>query len=215
MRTSFCLTLILGNCISAFACQCLPVSFEQEVQSSTSIFHGRVTQATHHTFDVEIIKMWKGNRELKTYRIEQVTSCSRRTFELNKEYIFYVQGNEVNNCSRTEEMELNIDDELLDVVFNNVGDRKMVIESDELTARQKVVLKNILVRHNIDHPSEVVHGKVVFAIGEELADKRAFFENARWHGPHMRVEQIRNTGTYLLWIGFDWKRASRKLKRQV
>lgn len=110
----------------AFACQCLPLTFEQEVQSSNSIFHGRVISVDHYLFNIEIIYAWKGEFATKTFQLIQgETSCEKRTFELNKEYLFYLKGKSVYNCSRTDEYQLTMDSELLDLKFKNIGDQEI------------------------------------------------------------------------------------------
>src|SRR5688572_29490878 len=124
MRVVLILLIGLLTTTKAQACQCIPLTFDEEVKNSNSIFHGRVVSADNYKFEIEIIQLWKGDFKLKVFQLTQGrTSCERRTFELNKEYLFYLRDNSIFNCSRTEEFNLTTDTELLDLTFNHVGDR--------------------------------------------------------------------------------------------
>jgi len=135
MKKVLLILILVVTAYPAFACMCLPRTFDEEVQSSKSIFHGRVVSVDHYIFDIEIIQVWKGEFTTRTFQLTQgETSCERRTFELNKEYIFYLSGNSVFNCSLTDEYQRTIDSELLDLEFKNIGDKKS-IESNSITAK--------------------------------------------------------------------------------
>jgi|GEM_PF-3156569 len=207
---------------TALSCDCIPMSFADEVKASSSIFHGRVTKAHHHTFDIEIIQMWKGDAQLKNMQIVQGrTGCEKRMFELGKEYIFYLQGdNSVYLCSRTEEYEISIDTELLELAFNHAAD-KNAIESSHLTGRQLVVLKKIFDRHKIAYPSNIGEIPLRYAVENKFVKKLNFFENTIWFSSKIKLEKMtdvkqKNKGdTYVLWIGYDWKKSMRKLQRAL
>jgi hypothetical protein len=107
---------------SKSVCKCQPLTFEEEVRISTNIFHGRIVFVDNDTFNIKIIKRWKGNFKKQTVQLVQgKTSCTKRTFESDKEYLFFLQGNEVNNCSRTSEFSLSADVKLLDLSLKKSG----------------------------------------------------------------------------------------------
>jgi hypothetical protein len=110
MKKTLIILILFVTVDTTFACKCFQLAFEQEAQSSNRIFHGRVISVDHYTFDIEIIQIWKGDLQTKTFQLKQgETSCEMRTFELNKEYIFYLRENSVSNCSRTHEYQLTVD----------------------------------------------------------------------------------------------------------
>ena len=126
MKKPLIILILILIADTTFACKCLQKTFEQEANSSEKIFHGRVISADHYAFDIEIIQVRKGEFERKTFQLRQgETSCETRTFELSKEYIFYLSGNSIWNCSRTEEYQLTVDAELLDLKFKNIGNKKL------------------------------------------------------------------------------------------
>ena len=126
MRRVLVMVILFGVINTVVACECLPLTFEQEIQSATSILRGRVTAINHYTFDIEIIETWKGGFATKTFQLVQgMTSCERRVFELDKEYLFYLRGTSVWNCSRTSEFELTKDLALLELKFKNIDGTKI------------------------------------------------------------------------------------------
>lgn len=201
----------------ALACQCLPLTFEQEVQSSASIFHGRVILVDHYEFDIEIIHVWKGEFTTKTFKLIQgETSCEKRTFELNKEYLFYLKGKSVFNCSRTNEYQLTMDSALLDMKFKNIGDRKL-IESNFITDKEADILKSLLKSKNIN-ARDIVDKQVLFAIQDKWVDKWTFFESYRWSDLEIKLIKLdteTNSGPMILWTGNNWNKALKKLKRSM
>jgi hypothetical protein len=208
--------------IEGLCCECLPLSFDQEVKRSELIFHGRAIEADDYIFTFEIIELWKGNFDSKKIKIIQgKTSCEKRTFTLGGDYVVYLDGTSVGNCSRTAEYSLSVDPEKLDLIFRNIGDKKS-IESDKLTTREFTVLKNILDKVKINYPDNLSDFKVIYALEESLVDKRTFLENYLWLSYNMELKRIdkeiknyRGQYEYLLWTGFNSKKSFRALKRNV
>jgi hypothetical protein len=211
-------TLILFVTVdTALACNCLPLTFEQEVQLSNSIFYGRVIAVDKYKFDIEVIHVWKGEFTTSTFQLIQgETSCEKRTFELNKEYLFYLKGKSVFNCSRSHEYQSTMDPELLDLKFENIGDKKL-IKSNSLTDRELDVLKFLLRSENIS-PVDIADKKVLFAIQDKWVDKWTFFDSYRRSDLEIKLTKLnteKNLGTMLFWTGNDWKKASKKLKQSM
>jgi hypothetical protein len=211
------LMILIGLLASdaAFACMCGPLPFEEEVRVSSHIFHGRVLAVNDYLFDIEIIQAWKGEFATTIFQLKQgQTSCERRMFDLNKEYLFYVKGKAVFNCSRTEEYQFTIDSELLDLKFNNLGDKE-AIESNSFTDRELLVLKALLESKNIS--SEGIVGKhILFAIEEKFVDKWAFFEGCMECYSQIRLTTLIDTdpASTVIWKGTNWKKSFRKLKKR-
>jgi hypothetical protein len=190
---------------TAQACICFPMTFEDEVRVSSSIFHGLVISSTGYAYDIVIIQIWKGNFKSKTFHLTQeTTSCTRRTFELNVEYLFYLQDSSVFNCSRTMEFNLTTDTQLLDLKFNGIGN-KTTIDSESLTDIELNVLKNILSKANVEYPLNIMQIKILYAFESTLINKLAFFENLRWLSDKTKFVKVKDTQsandsqTYILW----------------
>ncbi|MBI3221392.1 MAG: hypothetical protein HYZ44_17910 [Bacteroidetes bacterium] len=208
--------ILLVTVDTAFACRCVPLTFEQESTSANRIFRGRVVSVDHYTFDVELIKVWKGEFETNTFQLKQgKNSCERRTFGLNKEYLFYVSGESVFNCSRTDEYQLTMDSELLDLKFKNIGDRES-IESNSITEKENAILKSLLKSKN--KHDEIGDKQVFFAIQDKWVDKWAFFNSCRWADIEIKLikpGKEKSSGATILWIGNNWDKSLRKLKKSM
>lgn len=207
--------IVTGN--TSFACRCWELTFEQEAEASTKIFHGRVISADHYTFDIEIIQLWKGDLQAKTFQLKQgKTSCEMRSFELDKEYIFYVRENSVINCSRTQEYHLTADAELLDFKFKNIGDKKL-IESNSLTDKEIEILKPYLKSRGVDLDL-VGDGQLLFAIQDDWVHKWAFISNLGALGFGLKLTKLdmeKNTGPMILWMGTKWDKSLKRLKKSI
>lgn len=215
MNKVLTILILLVTVDTTFACKCFQLTFEQETQSSNRIFHGRVISADHYTFDIEIIQIWKGDLQTKTFQLKQgETSCEMRTFELNKEYIFYLRENSVSNCSRTHEYQMTVDAELLDFKFKNIGDRKL-IESNSLTGREIEILKPYLKSRGIDLDL-IGDQQVLFAIQHDWVDKWAFINNLSALGFGLKLTKLdieKNSGPMILWMGTKWDKSLKRLKK--
>jgi hypothetical protein len=173
-----------------------------------------VVVVDHYTFDVELIHAWKGEFTGNTFQVIQgETSCETRIFELNKEYVFYLKGTSVYNCSRTGEYEGSLDPELLDLKFHNLGD-KASIESNRLTSREVDILKSLLKSRNIN--TDNVDQDVLLAIQDSWVNKWRFFESLRWSEPEIKVARLNKdnkSGPVILWAGNRWDKSIRRLRR--
>lgn len=118
MKVILSILLLIITSDHIFLCECVPLSFDEEVKKSNFIFHGEVMTANDYEYDIRIIKTWKGSLSGGMIHIVQgKASCERRTFELGKDYIFYLRHEAVFNCSRTNEYRLTTDAEILDEKF--------------------------------------------------------------------------------------------------
>ncbi|MCA6367053.1 MAG: hypothetical protein IM631_18555 [Cytophagales bacterium] len=220
MRTLLLILIGLIGIDRVNACQCIPLTFDEEVKISSTIFRGLVISADNYQFDIEIIQIWKGDFEAKVFHLTQgTTSCEKRIFELGKEYLFYVRDNSVFNCSRTNEFNFTADTELLDLKFNKVGD-KSTIESSTLTDRQLTVLKNILTHANIIFPTNNGEVKISYAYEGGFVDKINFFERIRWEDSKIKLYKVndkanKDNQSYILWTGNNWDKSLKKLKRSL
>ena len=96
MRKLLIVLIGLLTADNAIACRCMPLSLQEEIQKSERIFHGRVISDYDDVFEVEIIQSWKGHFEKKSFTLEQGrNSCTGPTFEVGKEYLFFVNRNSV------------------------------------------------------------------------------------------------------------------------
>lgn len=217
MRVIFILYLSLVLATNAVACKCLPLNWEEETAVSEKIFQGKVIAVNNNRFDIEVLEIWKGEFVSNVFQLMQgATSCTSRTFEMGEEYLFYTQGNEVSNCSRTVEYYLTIDAELLNAKFKGVGNLT-VIEADELTEFQRSVLKNLFKRSGSAWPADFDRINPRFAVEFEYVTKRVFFEVIRTQSYSLQLKKINNrqADIYILWLGRDWKKAESKLKMKV
>jgi hypothetical protein len=202
------------------ACKCILLTFDDEVKNSKNIFHGRVISANNYKFDIEVIQIWKGDFQSKVFHVTQgKTSCESRIFELNKEYLFYLRDNSVLNCSRTNEFNFTTDTELLNLKFNNVGD-KSTIESGALTDRQLTVLKNVLTKENVTYPTNIGEVKIRYAYESVYVDKINFFERIIRSGSKVKLFKVndktnKDNETYILWSGNNWDKSFKKLKKSL
>jgi hypothetical protein len=195
------------------ACECTHLSFDQEVEKSASIFHGRVISANNYIFEIEIIKVWKGDFPKATFNLIQGhTSCHKRRFELNKEYLFYLgTDHAVSSCSRTAEYKRTIDPELLDLQLKGIGD-KSAIESNIITDRELLFLDSFL-----DSAGQLNNKKVMFALEDTWVEKWTFLFSLRWFGSQIKAvhwDTAKNNGSMLMWSGWKWGKSFRKLKRK-
>ncbi len=213
MKQFYTLLFILATTNLAYACICHPLPFEEEFESSSSIFHGRVILADEYQYEIEIIQTWKGNFTTNTFLLLQgETSCERRTFEVNKEYLFYVRDKSVFNCSRTDEYDLTMDSELLDLKFSGIG-FKDSIQSNTMTEREITILKSWLVRKNIDASN--VGKELLFAIEDKWVDKWTFFDRYRWMDVEIRLTKLISSNQMILWTGAKWNKSLKKLKKSM
>lgn len=213
MKQLHTLLFILATTNLACACKCLPLPFEQEVESSSSIFHGRVISADQDKYEIEIIQMWKGNFTTNTFLLQQgKTSCERKTFDVHKEYLFYVRGSSVFNCSRTDEYALTIDSELLDLKFKGIGNKDS-IQSNTITEREITIIKSWLEWKNIDTSN--VSKELLFAIEDKWVDKWTFFDRYRWMDVEIRLTKLAPSDHLILWIGTRWDKSLKKLKKSM
>lgn len=215
MKNTHAIIVLLLHFSPAWACQCSPVKFTDEVRVSEKIFHGRVISVTDNHYELEVLRGWKGVTPGEHVSIVQGrTSCERRIFELNQEYIFYMHGTSVWNCSRTALYNpISLDPELLDLEFYRIGDRDSVY-SATLTAREVSMLKSFLVIRNIS--TTEIDAKLEFAIDKHWVNKWSFF-NALQPGMY-KIEIFQLTmengpGATVLWMGENWRKSSRKLRR--
>ncbi|NOS93296.1 MAG: hypothetical protein HOP30_15365 [Cyclobacteriaceae bacterium] len=195
----------------------MPLNWEEETAVSEKIFQGKVIAVNNNRFDIEVLEIWKGEFVSNVFQLMQgATSCTSRTFEMGEEYLFYTQGNEVSNCSRTVEYYLTIDAELLNAKFKGVGNLT-VIEADELTEFQRSVLKNLFKRSGSAWPADFDRINPRFAVEFEYVTKRVFFEVIRTQSYSLQLKKINNrqADIYILWLGRDWKKAESKLKMKV
>jgi len=221
MKTIKLVLIGLVVAIQGHCCQCLPLSFDQEIKRSEVIFHGRVIKVVDNTFTFEIIELLKGSVEQKEMRVVQGTSCNRRTFELGTDYIVYLIGMSIGNCSRTHEYLSSVDSEKLDLMFKNLGDKES-IESDRLTEREFTTLKNIFDKARIVYPSNLLDLKIVYAFEKSLVDKWTFLENYIWLVHSLRLGKVDDLiktqerhDEYLIWIGYNSKKSFRSLKKNL
>lgn len=217
MKKTLIILILFVTVDNALSCQCIPLAFEQEVQSSNNIFHGRVVLVDQYTFEIEIIQVWKGEFATKTFHLKQgETSCERRTFELNKEYIFYLTGKSVFNCSRTDEYIRTMDSELLDLKFKNIGDKKS-IESNFITERELVILKPLLHDKNIN-PDDIGYKQILFAIEDKWVDKWMFFNGYRLSDLEIKLFKLQTEtekASMILWTGSNWNKSLKRLKKSM
>jgi hypothetical protein len=217
MKKALIILILFVTVDTAFACKCLQLTFEQEAQSSTSIFHGRVISIDHYTYDIEIIQVWKEEFSNKIFQLKQgETSCETRTFELNKEYLFYLSGKSVFNCSRTQEYQLTLDSELLDLKFKNIGD-KQSIESSSFTDKEIDILKPLLKRRNVNL-DDIGNQQVLFAIQDKWVDKWAFINSLNWLSFGIKLNKLdseKNPVPMILWTGSNWNKSIKRLKKSL
>lgn len=215
MKNTLAIIVLLLLFNPAWACRCTPIKFSDEVRVSEKIFHGRVISVTDNHYELEVLRNWKGVTPGEHVSIVQGrTSCERRVFELNQEYIFYVHGTSVWNCSRTTlYTPISLDPELLDLEFYRMGDRDSVY-SATLTAREVSMLKSFLVIRNIS--TSEVDTKLKFAIDKHWVNKWSFF-NALQSGMYtieiFRLTTENRSNATVLWMGKNWRKSSRKLRR--
>jgi hypothetical protein len=215
MKHLLLLLIALGMCNFVWACQCIHLTFDEEVTKSTRIFHGRVISVDDYTFNIAILNSWKGALEKDTLQLIQRSSCETGTFELNEEYVFYLRRNSVLNCSRTAPISMTSDSEILDAMFKNIGNRNL-IESGPLTDRQISMLTSILDKRNLKYPRDLADRKVLFAIADEWVGKLSFLSHSiSWDFWDVRLTELDNSGTLLLWLGNKWEKSLRKLKRSL
>lgn len=214
MQKVLTLVILFATADIAFACRCMSVTFEKEAQSSEAIFHGRVVAVDDDTFEIAVMHVWKGEFPGNVFQLVQgETSCERRTFELNQEYVFYLEGTSVFNCSRTSEYSGSLDPELLDLKFHNLGDKDS-IESDRLTGREIDILKSLLTSRGIDISN--VDRKVLFAIQYSWVNKWTFFEALKWSEVQIEIARLgkdNTSGPFIVWAGNRWDKSIRRLRR--
>ncbi len=206
MRTTVMLFLSLVVSVNAFACRCLPMTWEEETISSERIFHGKVIAENDNRFDIEVMKIWKGEFTSTVFQLVQgTTSCNTKTFELTKEYLFYVRGSEVRNCSRTTEFDLTIDTEWLNAKFKGIGNMSL-IEAEELTVLQRDVLIRLFQKSGNVWPNDLEGMSIRFAVKEEFVTKLVFFQVVLSSSNLFKMEKVNNgkTDFYILWVGYDW-----------
>lgn len=214
MKKLIFISLALLTATTANACKCMPQSLQEEILTSDRIFHGRVVSVNNNLFEIEIIQTWKGNFPTQTFRLEQgKSSCERRTFEQNKEYLFFVNNNSVFNCSRTAEYWLTIDPEILDLKIKGIGDQN-AIDSPLLTNRELEIVKSLLKNDSIN-TSDIQNSNVRLAVQDSWVDKWAFFESYRWTNWGFKAVQTGNKPTVILWTGSNWDKSFRKLKKSL
>jgi len=208
------LFLSLMVSMNAFACKCLPMTWENETTVSEKIFHGKVIAENDNRFDIEIVDTWKGEFANKVFQLIQgTTSCTNRTFVIGEEYLFYVKGNEVSNYSRTTEYHLTIDVELLNAKLKGIGSMK-AIEADELTEFQQTILKNLFEKSGRAWPTDIENVKPRFAVEHTYVQKLNFFEAIRHSSGTLELKKMIKGKEvfYILWLGSDWKKAEKRLK---
>lgn len=217
MIRNLAILIMLVSSNSVLACRCLPMTFEEEAESSNKIFHGRVISVDRYTFLLKVINTWKGDFTSDTIKLTQgQTSCETRTFELNKEYLFFLNGKSIFNCSRTNKYELNIDSELLDLKFKSIGNKK-TIESNFLTEREVEILKSLFERNGVNIDS-IGEKQVRFAIQDDWVDKWTMFRN-QWLGDieikFVKLNNENDIETMMLWSGINWEKSIKRLKRKM
>jgi hypothetical protein len=221
-RTLILLLMKVTVSFNSLACQCIPFSFDDQVNGSELIFRGRVVEADHNIFTFEILEVWKG--EIPGGRIEIIqgeTSCERRTFELNTEYLIYLSGHSVENCNRSSEFNSTVDPDRLDLLFRNIGNEKL-LDGEQLTARELIVLNHLLKKGAINRLPELEESKIMYVLGESPVKKRTFLENYQFYFQQIELKKVQaeakpyNSGyDYILWVGYNSKKSFRKIRRMI
>ncbi|MFN8888344.1 MAG: hypothetical protein ACK5WF_12865 [Cyclobacteriaceae bacterium] len=217
MKLNLILFLTLVLSVDVIACKCLPMTWEEEVVASERIFHGKVLAVNDNQFDIEVMEIWKGEFASGVFQFKQgATSCTSRMFTIGEEYIFYLRSNEVPNCSRTTEFQLTINLEALDAKFKGIGNRK-AIEADELTVIQRDVLKNHFKKSGNEWLADLDRITPRFAVEGQWVAKHIFFESIRHTSEsfHWKNIKIEKDEYFIFWLGRDWKKAERRLKKKA
>lgn len=89
---------------SLFACDCIPLSFGEQVEQSTTIFAGEYLETEGMSMVFRKIKLWKGQKSLRD--VTQITqsndSCHKmKDLVAGDVYIVFATENGIYNCSRT------------------------------------------------------------------------------------------------------------------
>lgn len=209
--SKFILFLICLCASNAYGCQCFLQPFEQELAASKYIFKGLVVRENGYSFTFKILESWKGNFQVDTFMVTQRTSCERGQFVKGLTYIVYTSTNSIYNSSRTRELKKTFDQELLDLIFKNIGDARSIF-SECLTASQEAYVKAKADNGQMAAPYDLSQRKVGYAVNKHLIKKMDFLEIISSSG--FTVREIDTNGyDLLLWAGTD--RNFRKIKRQL
>lgn len=153
--------LLSGSIHFVYACKCTPLPLDVELEHTDALFVGEVIETEGKKYTIRIIREWNKLAEKRATNIVSIqqgkTSCTKRQFDLNEVYLFFIKNGAVFNCSRTVEF-LNTQDierlesrvALQSVFFNTEAEydrldyeRKFVIEDctgHNITIKDKVVL---------------------------------------------------------------------------
>ncbi len=216
MRVIVVLLLSLVVYANAFACKCLPMTWEEETTVSEKIFHGKVVAVNDYRFAIEVLEIWKGEFASNKFQLVQgATSCTSRVFAQGEEYLFYVNGNEVSNCSRTAIYHRTSDPELLNAKLKGIGNL-LVIQSDLLTKYQQSILGNLMQQSESIWPTDLNQTNLRFAIDDQYVKKLDFLDVVQRGSGSIQLTKIKigNSDVYLLWQGSNWKKAQRILKKK-
>lgn len=216
--------LLIGITNSVLGCRCTLNSFEAEIKLADEIIVGIVEEKNENTYKIRIIKEWNGRVKVRDNDtislIQEKNSCTKRSFEVDEIYLFYIQDNSIHNCSRTMEFSKTRDIELLEsknhlksIYYNSD------IEYDSLDyERQFIIKENSGNRIDIKDKSVIYIYKGEIISKKEIPEDRNSFYPVRFY--LVRRNEIENID-YIFYIENSHQdrigepKLSRKLLRRI
>lgn len=85
----------------SFGCSCQAIGLKEEIKQTKDIFVGRVIYSEDNYYKIEVLKRWKGNAPDTVELFQGSTSCETWGAYHSDYYVFFLNRNVVDNCSRT------------------------------------------------------------------------------------------------------------------
>ncbi|MDG5813895.1 hypothetical protein QA601_02300 [Chitinispirillales bacterium ANBcel5] len=211
-RVTVVLSLIVIAVSDISACDCVVSTFEEEVEKSKKIFHGKVISAEYYTHLIEIKKVWKGEFLSDTFKLVQGTNtCEKRVFRQGWEYLFFLEDSSVINCSRTNLFYVTFDSFLLDGIEENYNKDSATNFSDE----ELNILKEFLKHYNVSVPDDIIDKKILFAVEDSVVSKVQYFKTHNWARPFLVDLVSLEPDVYLLWLGTNVESSLEKIRKKL
>ena len=182
---------LLFNIDSAYGCKCSLRYIVEELELSNEILVGEIINDENSKYGIRIIKEWSKIHTVRenniTYIEQQNSSCTRRTFELNETYLFYIQKGEIHNCSRTIEFSKTQDIQWLDQDISlQTTYYNSSTEYDEINYN-----RNYVITDNNGIKYDTKDKNVIYVFKNKLISKSEVPEDRNWFYPirYYKIEE--------------------------
>lgn len=188
---SLIITIIFLSLESLYGCKCDFRSIVDELKLSDEILVGEVISKENNEYNIRIIKEWSHRPSIKEQGeikiIQQKTSCTKRSFEENRIYIFYIQNKSIHNCSRTIEFSKTNDIEWLD---QEMSLKNVFYDSDQEYEDLDYKRKHFIIDATGNH-YDTKNKNVIYIFDNKLISKNEIPEDRNWFYP-IRYYEIEN-----------------------